>query len=582
MLKQTIALLSALPMIAASPITLSRMDERWVEKTLRAMTVDQKIGQLLIPAANAAYRSDSSEEFEKIRKDIVEYHVGGYHTFGGDPSAVASTLNRLQALSKIPLLVTADLEGGAGYVMPGATRFPLAMAIAATNDPESARIAGSITAREGRALGIHVNFYPVVDVNNNPKNPVISIRSFGEDVNLVSSMARAYIDGAQSNGQIATAKHFPGHGDVSTDSHLELPTLDLDRARLDSIELPPFRAAIEGGVGAVMTAHIAMPKIEAEKGLPATLSKSILTGILREDLRFAGLVFTDAMTMKGVTDHFENGDASVRAIEAGADIILFPPKTDVSFNAIKSALESGRISRERLDASVRRILQAKAASGLREYRPSDLMNVYRIVGSKEHRDAAQQIADRAITLVRDEKSVLPLKPSADLRLVHVNLLDRRSGWREGNVGRITSAELLKRFPKGVSVQVDDLTTAGEMDLIRKTVSLADAVVVTGFTKSGPFKGSIEMPEQQLSFMRALAKGSTPLVVAMLGSPYTIQALPELPSYILGFDIQPSAELAMIRAITGEIPIGGKLPVSLPGSHQMGHGIARQSILVSNQ
>lgn len=574
-MKLAIAILAASPVIAATPLRLSKADEQWVEKTFRRMTLEQKIGQLLIPAANASFRSDTSEEFENIRKDIVDYHVGGYHAFGGDPAAVAANLNRLQSFARIPLLITADLEGGAGYVMPGATRFPLAMAIAATNDPESARTAGSITAREGRAIGIHVNFYPVVDVNNNPKNPVISIRSFGEDVELVSKMARAYIDGAQSNGQIATAKHFPGHGDVSQDSHLVLPTLDLDRERLDRIELPPFRAAIEAGVGAVMSAHIAMPKIEKDPALPATLSHAILTGILRNDLNFDGLVFTDAMTMKGVTDHFADDEATIRAIEAGADVILFPPKTEVSFNALRRAVESGRISRERLDASVLRVLRVKAAAGLRHYTKSDVLNVYRIVGSKEHRDAAQRIAERAVTLVRDEKNVLPLRPSADLQLVHINLLDRRSGWREGAVGRVTSAEIAKRFPKTVTVQVDDLTTSSEMDLIRKVISLGDAVVVTGFIKSGPFKGSIEMPEQQLSLMRNLSKGEKPLVVAMLGSPYTIQALPELPSYLLGYDIQPAAELAIVRAITGEIPIVGKLPVSLPGFYPVGHGISRE-------
>lgn len=572
MKKAIFSLLLCVSTAFAAPIRLTSADERWVERTLRGMSLDQKVGQLLIPAATSAFRSESSEEFEKIRKDIVDYHVGGYHAFGGDPIAVASNMNRLQSLAKIPLLVTADLEGGVGYVMPGATRFPLAMTIGATHDPEMARLAGAITAKEGRAMGIHVNFYPVVDVNNNPQNPVISIRSFGEDVGLVSRMATAYIDGAQENGQIATAKHFPGHGDVTQDSHLVLPSLDLDRARLDAIELPPFRAAIESGVGAVMTAHIALPKVETTASLPATLSRSIMTGILREDLQFRGLLFTDAMTMKGVTDHYSNADATLRAFEAGADIILFPPKTEDSFHALRDAVESGRITRERLDESVRRVLRAKAAAGLRNYRHADLLELYRVAGSREHRDAAQQIAERAVTLVRDQKKVLPLRPSADLRVVHVNLLDRRGGWREGAVGRIATAELAKRFPKGVSVQLDDQTTSSEIDLIRKTISLADAVIVTGFTKSGPFRGSIEMPAQQKSMLEELSKIEKPVVIAMLGSPYPLLAVPSMPSYILGYDIQPSAEMAVVKAITGEIPFRGKLPVSLGDLHPVGHGM----------
>lgn len=556
----------------ASQLTLSTADERWVERTLRGMTLDQKIGQLLIPATTSVFRSDAHEEFEKIRKDIVDYHVGGYHVFPGDPAAVAVNVNRLQSLAKVPLLITADLEGGAGYVMPGATRLPLAMMIGATDDPEMARLAGAITAKEGRAMGIHVNFYPVVDVNNNPQNPVISIRSFGEDVGLVSRMATAYIEGAQSSGQIATAKHFPGHGDVTQDSHLVLPSLDLDRARLDAVELPPFRAAIESGVGAVMTAHIALPKLETTPSLPATLSRSIMTGILRDDLRFRGLLFTDAMTMKGVTDHYSNADATLRAFEAGADIILFPPKTDESFNALKAAVGSGRITRERLDESVRRILRAKAAAGLRNYRHADLIALFQIAGSREHRDAAERIAERAVTLVRDQKKILPLRPSKDLRLVHINLLDRRGGWREGAVGRIASSELAKRFPAGVTVQVDDQTSSAEIDLIRKTISLADAVVLTGFTKSGPFRGSIEMAVQQKSMLEELSRLDKPVVIAMLGSPYALLAVPAMPSYILGYDIQPSAEMAVVKAITGEIPFRGKLPVSLGNLHPVGHGL----------
>src|SRR5262249_7169065 len=241
----------------------------------------------------------------------------------------------------------------------------------ATGNPDLAYQAGRITAEEARALGVQVNFYPVVDVNNNARNPIINIRSFGGDPELVSRMARAYIRGAQSAGVMATAKHFPGHGDTSTDSHLELPTINVDRTRLNAIELPPFQAAIDEGVGGVMSAHIALPRVDTDN-VPATLSGKILTGILRQDLKFLGVVFTDAMNMRGIAAHYPDGEAAVRALKAGADVILYPPSVEQAFIAIKRAVQSGEIKESRLDESVHRILSAKARLGLDKNRFSDI------------------------------------------------------------------------------------------------------------------------------------------------------------------------------------------------------------------
>src|ERR1700730_1468990 len=310
------------------------------------------------------FLAQDSDTFQQMRRDIIEYHVGGYHMLGEtntlhEPAGVALLINHLQALAKVPLWITADFEGGVGLRFIGATRLPRAMAIGATGNPEMAYQAGRIAAEEARALGVHVNFYPVVDVNNNARNPIINIRSFGGSRELVSRMARAFIRGSQEHGEMATAKHFPGHGDTSTDSHLELPIIDADRARLNAIELPPFQAAIEEGVGGVMSAHIALPQIEPEK-LPATLSPKILTGILRDDLNFRGVIFTDAMNMRGISAHFPEGEAAVRAVKAGADVLLYPPSVEQAFLGLKHAIESGEIKESRMDESVRRILTAKA------------------------------------------------------------------------------------------------------------------------------------------------------------------------------------------------------------------------------
>jgi len=265
--------------------------DAWTENTLRSMSLDEKIGQLLFPVTAGTFKNIEGEEFKKIRIDLTEHRAGGYHIGRGDPAAVALLTNDMQRLAKIPLLVTADLEAGAGLVYANATRLPSAMALGATGDEQLAYRAGKIVAEEGRALGVHINFHPVADVNNNPLNPIINTRSFGEDVQSVSKLTAAYVRGIQENGQIATAKHFPGHGDVATDSHLELPVLDVNRERLFSLELPPFRAAIASGVGAIMSAHIYLPQLEAESGVPATLSRNVLTTLLRQELGFTELIF---------------------------------------------------------------------------------------------------------------------------------------------------------------------------------------------------------------------------------------------------------------------------------------------------
>lgn len=556
---------------------LNRSATRWVEKTLRSMTLDEKIGQMLMAGTPlGAFRNVDSPEFQTIRRDIVDYHVAGYHVFGGDPAVVALIINEMQKLAKLPLLISDNFEGGVGYVLFGATRLPLAMSIGATGDERLAYEAAKLTAEEGRAIGVNVNFYPVADVQNNPENPIINIRAFGEEPATVSRFVRAYIRGAQENGQIATAKHFPGHGDVASDSHLEMPVLNVPPQRLESVELPPFRAAVDEGVDAVMSAHIWLPQVEPEKGLPSTLSKNVMTGILRDELHYEGVVFTDSMTMRGVTANFPPEEATLRAIEAGVDIVLLPPDVPTSFNAIKSAVQSGRIPQGRIDQSVRRILTAKAKLNLQHPRNrfADVDQMMTTVGTQAHRDFAQRIADSAITLVRDQRNVLPLRPSPDLRVVQINVLDTRSGWREGSPGRVVTAELPKRFPRAVTVQVDDQTTAAEFDLVRKLAQTGDALVVNGYIRVAAYKGSIALTPSEIALLRDLAAMNKPFVFTVFGSPYVLTHIPELPSYIVTYDIAPMAELAMVRAITGEIEFRGKLPISLPGLYPIGHGLAK--------
>lgn len=569
--------------IAMSVSAQDRRTEAWVERTLRSMTVDQKIGQLIVPPINAGFRNVEGEAFTLIRKNLTEYHLGGMHIFGysshrpfdaGDAAGAALLIHDMQRTANVPLLITADFEGGVGYILPGGTRFPLAMSIGATGSEELAHQAGRAVATEGRALGVNVNFYPVVDVQNNPANPIINIRSFGEDPARVSALSVAYLRGLQEGGMLATAKHFPGHGDVGQDSHLELPVLTVDRQRLDAIELPPFRAAIDAGVGAVMSAHIFLPALDEEKGLPATLSRNALTGLLREDLGFKGLIFTDALDMRGVTLHFSNEEAAVRSVEAGADVVLFPPDVARAFNGIKAAVAAGRITEARLDQSVRQILRAKARLGLMQYRPPDMLRLSTIVGSKAHRDLSQTISDRAVTLVRDEKNAVPLRLDPSRSLLHVNLLDSRYGWREGIPGQVLATEIPKRFSRTTTVQLDDQSTNAEYSMTRGMANVVDAVVVTAFIRVAAYKGSIDLTPAQMSLLRDLSKLDKPFVFVLFGSPYLLHHLPELPSYVLTYDVHHGAERAALKAILGEMPIGGKLPISLPGLYPVGHGLTR--------
>jgi beta-N-acetylhexosaminidase len=549
-------------------------DERWVERTLRSMSLDEKVGQILVPVVRAGFRNVESDDFLKLRRNIVDFKVGGYHVVGTDAAGLALLINDMQRIARVPLMITADLEGGAGYVIPAATRFPLAMAIGATGSEELAYQAGKATAVEGRAVGINVDFYPVVDVQNNPANPIINIRSFGEDPMKVASLATAYIRGVQEAGMIATAKHFPGHGDVATDSHLQLPVLEVTRERLNAVELPPFKAAIDAGVGAVMTAHIYLPALDTEKGLPATLSRNVLTGLLREQLGFKGLLFTDAMDMRGVAAHFSNEEGSIRAMEAGADVILFPIDVEASFNAVKGAVQSGRLPMARLDDAVRRILRTKSTLGLDHYRPADLNRLSSAVGSKQNRDLAQKIEDSAVTLVRDQKNVVPLRLGTEQRLLHINLLDSRTGWREGPVGLVLTAELPKRFVKTTTVQLDDQSSRVEYEMVRQMAGMVDAVVVAGFIRVAAYKGSIDLNPEQIRLLKDLSASDKPFVFVLLGSPYLLHHVPDLPTYIVTYDTHPGAELAAVKAIAGEIPIRGKLPISLPGLYPVGHGLTR--------
>src|SRR5690348_16735643 len=399
---------SAGPKSAAK--NLSSAASAWVESTLRKMTVDEKIGQLLFTTYHGSLTATDSDAYKQLLHDVQDLHVGGFIVIThGSPLGIVKSqayptavlANQLQSKSKLPLLVGADFERGSAMRLDEGTSFPTQMAIAAGGDPRDAYTMGKITAIEARQAGVQWIYAPVADVNNNPGYPIINTRSFGEDPARVSEFVTQYVRGVEENAGVATAKHFPGHGDTAADSHIDLPVIRADRARLDALELVPFRAAIGTGVGSIMTGHLNVPALEPDPNTPATLSSHILTDLLRVDLHFQGLVVTDAMDMGGITVRFAPGEAAVRSVLAGADCLLMPPVPDAAFEALQQAVKSGRISRERLDVSVRRILQAKARLGLNASRLVDLNALNHKFGSVAWENEAQEISDRGVTLLRD-------------------------------------------------------------------------------------------------------------------------------------------------------------------------------------
>ena len=597
-----LAALGSAALLAQSPLSspLDKAAQKWLDATLKKMTLEEKVGQLIVSSFQSTFLSTDSDAFEQLAREVRDFHVGGFHVFGGaepappvllnptygtvilgQPLEAASTLNRLQALSAVPLLASADFETGVGFRIAGATAFPRAMAFGAARDEKLAYEAGRVTGVEARALGVHVNFAPVVDVNNNPRNPVINTRSFGEDPALVSRLAAAYVRGLQAAGVIATLKHFPGHGDTDVDSHLGLPIIKHPRERIEQLELPPFKAGIAAGVDAIMTGHIEMPALDPSPDTPTTLSAPIVTGVLRKELGFRGLVFTDSMQMAGVTAMYSPGEAAVRAIAAGNDVVLHSADDGAAVAALKAAVASGRIPEAQVNASVERILRAKASAGLYRTRTVNLDAIPSIVGTRANQAIADEVSARSITLIRDERSQVPLRLPAAAQVLYLSVLDYPAGWRIAAPSRTFIPELRKRYPGVTSIELSDRTSAAELELVRAMVPRFDAVVASVFVRAASASGRLDLaPELQRllqGIARQTAQSNKPFVTTFFGNPYVATFLPELPAMLLTYDFYDRAEASAVRAIAGEARIGGRLPIALPGMFEQGFGLDRAAV-----
>jgi beta-N-acetylhexosaminidase len=607
------ALLVALPLMAkeekfskAGPVQLTSDGNKWVEKTLKKMSLEEKIGQLIQIRAYADFLNVESNEYKQVSESIKKYHLGSVlltvriadgFLVKDLPYEAAAITNLFQKEAKLPLLVAADFERGLSMRLNETPAFPHAMAFGATQNPAFEERFAAITAQESRAIGVHWNYFPVADVNINPKNPIINTRSFGEDPQQVAAMVAAYVKASRENGLLSTAKHFPGHGDTATDSHLGVATVGGDLPRLNSVEIPPFQKAIDSGVDSVMVAHVTIPALEPDTDKVASTSHKIVTDLLKDKLHFQGLVVTDALEMHGLTRLYpENGPnpagrAAVDAVKAGNDMVLLPSDLDGAFNGLLQAAHAGELPQSQIDASVRKVLRAKASLGLHKARLVDLEQVSRIVSRPESIDFAQQVADSAVTLVRDGGQVLPLvtlgtgAQGSAYRLtggipavVGVVITDDvRSEY-----GRVFEIELRRRA-RGTKVYFVDAANANGMTPeIVEAVKQAQKIVIAAYVVptaakqtvvNGQLTNTVGLNDATGNLMQQLlqAAAAKTAVIAM-GNPYLAMNFPGVQTYVCTYSNAPTSERSAVKLLFGEMQVKGKLPVTLPGIAQRGFGL----------
>ena len=590
------------------PIHLTPAGQKWAEKTLRGLTLEEKIGQVFMIWCRASFLNVENPEYLEWREDMQKYHVGSFamtvHVDGpyllrSEPYEAAELLNRLQAESKLPLLFAADFERGVSMRLMGTTVFPHAMAFGGDGKAEDAETFGRITAEESRAIGIHWNFFPDADVNSNPANPIINTRSFGEDPKQVGDLVAAYIKGAHEGGMLTTVKHFPGHGDTATDSHLGVASVNVNRAHLDSIELPPFRQAIAAGVDSVMVAHVTVPALDSDPNHVATISPAIVSDLLEKQLGFKGIIVTDALDMAGLTHLFSNniGRAAVEAFKAGNDLLLIPADFPASYNAMLQAARSGEISRERLDRSVLKILKAKASLGLQDARQVDLNAVANLVAKPQNLAFGQQVADAAVTLVRDNGKVLPLKSSlknggtAKGALPYTTQEETRnqvvavlfSDDVRTDSGRAFGREFRARIPDAHVIYVDPRIAAGMSDEVLKAVDEAQTVVAAVYVvpTAGKVGNTVAMADATGTLLQqVLDHAAEKTAVVAMGNPYLAADFPKMENYMCTFSNATVSELSAVKALFGEMAIRGHLPVSIPNVAARGVGIERPAQVAS--
>ncbi len=554
------------------PVDFDAAPEEVARDVLRTLTLREKAAQLVMPWIDGPYWALDHEAMSAALRLAADEGVGGFVIgIGTSPYDVAAKLNALQAVARIPLLMAADLESGPSSRIRGGTAFPGNMALGASGREQDAYAVGRVIALEGRAVGLHMTFAPVVDVSNNPANPIINTRSFGEDPRQVGRLAAAFIRGLHDHGMLATAKHFPGHGDTGTDSHIALPVIAADRPRLDSVELVPFRMAVQAGVDAVMSAHIALPALTGGS-TPATFSTLLLDTLLRRDIGFRGLVVTDALEMGAIVAQYGAGPAAVGALQAGADVLLMPTSVPDAVAAVVAAVERGAVTEARVDASVLRILTLKARQNLFRRRFTDLSAIARVVGRQEHLQLARDVTARAIVLARDALGMVPLAPDRRSRVLVVAYGDEA----QTGLGTAFAAALRAGGVRPVVLRLWPASGPASFDSVRTAAAGATVVFVAAPRPAAWRPDAVNIPDPVAALVDELARApGAPVIGVSLGSPYLLRQIPNVSAYLLAWAGTEWAERAAAAALLGQAPISGRMPVSLPPMVRIGWGIERR-------
>ena len=571
--KKIIILSFAFLLSCSSIVTNLNENSSWAESVIKKMTLREKIAQMMVYRMNMHYLNYNSDEWKEIENLISSDGIGILHIWFGETGSALTMLNKIQRESKIPILVEADIESGLGRRYPGAVTLPPMMAIAATGNSKFAYEAGRISAEESRGVGIHFNLAPVVDVNNNPKNPIINTRSFGEHPDSVIKYSREFIKGLHEHGMLTTAKHFPGHGDTETDSHSSLAQIPSDSARLWQIELPPFKNAIESGVDAIMVAHVNSPEYQIHSEDPATLSKFWIQDVLRSKMKFDGVIITDAMDMGGIVKKYSDSYALIETIKAGSDIIIQNNQMKESIDLVEKAIKNGIISEQRINASTLKVLKMKERLGLHKNKIISMDDTHISVGKKSNFDLASEIGNRSITLVKNNDNILPLQPKSNDTFYIVDLYDGANNHNES----IVTKSLRENGYKVRSFQIDKSDSLIVANHILDQIPSDGLVLLNAYANPVEWKENIFLPSVEADFINRLIKKCSTVIITSFGSPYLIQDFPEAPVYICAYKGSSVMQKAFLNALMGESDINGILPVTIPGIAKRGSGINLKSI-----
>lgn len=550
-----------------SVFELTQADRLWIEEKINQLPLREKCAQLVIPWVLGSFLSEDSIEYKRIVKLVKDLKVGGLIFFAGDILNQAILTNKMQALAEIPLLIAADFERGLGMRLKDGLEFPYAMALAAARDLTLAFKLGKAAADEARAIGVHQNYAPVADLNNHPENPIVNIRAFSEDKKITADFCSAFIRGTAAGRVISTAKHFPGHGNTHIDSHLDMPVITENKKTLFKNELFPFQESIKAGVQSIMIGHLGVPKLE--RNITATLSKKIITELLIKKLRFDGLIVTDAMNMGSVCKHFSAAESAVKAFDAGNDLILFPPDEEIAIEALQTAVENGEIHKERLNYSLRKLLAAKCWLKIAENKIIDLNSVPKTVSSKKHLKLANEIAEKSITLVKNDGNHIPFLHTKSKNFFWITLTEGR-----GTDSEIYFHSLLQEeFPASMRALVHEEINDDYFQNILRASKEAELIILSSFIRVKAYHGSVSLSSLHTKLITEILSIKNSVILITFGNPYLLSLFPSVQAYICGYGDTKTTQHAMLRALKGEIKIQGKLPVSIPNTkYKVGDGI----------